>query len=347
MAATIRDVARQAGVSIATVSRVLNRSAVVSDDKQQRVHAAVQELGYVPNPAAQSLPGRRTGGLGIIVPFVGGEFFSELLTSIDQTAMQHECVLMISASHRDSASLRTVLGSMQKRVDGFIVVAPELEAEAVYELVMPGTPVVFINTPYRGEGVDVINFDNYGGTRTSVRHLLEQGHRRIAFICGPPDACDATERLEGYRAALAEARIPPDPALEVQAGSSAVDEFSEQAGYDAAHQLLRLEQRPTAIVAANDQSAMGAMAAVRRAGLRIPDDIALTGFDGLTAAQFAVPALSSVEVPVRQVGAMATERVLQRIDGAAGEPQQDVVPVQFVARASSLHQVLLRGVSVG
>ena len=200
---SIKDVARLAGVSISTVSRVLNNSCPVSADKRERVEAAARELGYVPNPAARSLLLRKTGVLGVVVPFATGEFFSEFLSGVDQTASDHNYFLLISISHRSDQDLRTAVANLNKRVDGLLVWAPEVRASDVKSLVSHDLPMVFLNSLSHSNGDDLIDFDNYGGMYALASLLIRQGHRDIAFLTG-----DETD----WRAAgLRMVETPDDP----------------------------------------------------------------------------------------------------------------------------------------
>jgi LacI family transcriptional regulator len=329
MGATIRHVAERAGVSISTVSRVLNDTCKVSDDKRKRVKDAAKALGYLPNPAAQSLHSRRTGGLGILLPFVSGEFFAEFLNGVDEMAQQEGWLLLISTSHNSEQELRAALRGMYGRVDGLIIMAPNASAELVLRRPADEVPIVFVNTESHKPTVDMITFDNYGGMREMTHHFLARGHKRIGMICGPEPAFDARERLRGYLDAHQEAGVDVDPALQVPGN------YSQQSGHDAAVRLLALRERPTAIMAANDDSAIGALSAIRDAGLRIPEDVALSGFDDVPSARFTVPPLSTVHVPVRELGALSIRLLLDRIADPEGPPLQRALPVDLRIRESS------------
>ncbi len=331
MANTIRDVARRAGVSIATVSRVLNDTCPVADDKRQRVLEAVQVLGYRPNPAARSLLKQETGGLGVVLPYVWGEFFSEFLVGIDQAAQENGFFLLIAASHRSETDLKAALQSMHKRVDGLLIMATEVTAEAVHALIPDGMPAVFVNTQGPGDAFDMFDFDNFEGMFTMTTHLLKLGHRRIAFVKGPPGAHDGEQRFLGYRAALAAMAVPPVAALEIEA------DFSPEAGYEAGRDLLAFDPLPTAVVAVNDYCAIGVMSALREAGIRVPEDVSVAGFDGIPSARFTFPPLSTIHVPIREIGVAAIERLVERLGkGATWAPKRRAFPVKLVLRQSTV-----------
>jgi LacI family transcriptional regulator len=329
MAVTIRDVARRAGVSISTVSRVLNNTCAVNEQKRQQVLEAAQVLGYSPNPAARSLLGKRTGGLGVLLPFVGAEFFSDFLTGLDEAAQANDFFLMISTSHRHADEFQAAMHAMEKRVDGMIVMAPDLNGEA--KVVSGGTgPLVFVNTYVDDDSFNVINFDNFGGCYELTKHLLSAGHRNIAMIKGPTEARDARERIRGYRAAMAEYGYEDTSALEYQG------EYTQEAGYFAAREMLgTADPLPTAVVCANDYCAMGALRALSEAGVTVPDDMAIAGFDGITSGQYTQPSLTSVQVPMYDIGARAVQRLIQLIEGRDDTPKQETIAVDVVIRRST------------
>lgn len=330
MASTIHDVARRARVSIATVSRVLNDTCPVHEDKRRRVWDAVHALGYTPNPVARSLLKQKTGGVGVVLPYVWGEFFSQLLVGIDEAAHERDFFLLISASHRSEAELQTVLQSMYKRVDGLVVMATQVTAEAVQTLLPAEVPVVFVNTQSLSKAFDTFDFGNYEGMYKMTSHLLKLGHRRIVFAKGPPGAYDGGQRLLGYRAALDEMGIERTAELEIDAG------FSPEAGYEAAQDLLALEPLPTAVVAVNDYCATGVMSALREAGVRVPEDVSVAGFDGIPSARFTSPPLSTVYVPIREIGGEAIARLIDHLQNpSAWEPKPHLFPEKLVLRQST------------
>lgn len=328
MSVTIRDVASRAGVSISTVSRVLNGTSPVREEKRQLVLEAADALGYSPNPAALSLLNKKTGGLGVLLPFVGGEFFSELLNGMDEAAQELGMFLLVSTSHRQPGEFRKAIAALDKRVDGLVVMAPELAREEAASLLRTKTPVVFLNTDARGLAADVFNFDNHAGARALTEHLLRGGHERIALIAGPRDAHDARERLRGYTDAMAAAGLPTE-GLVFSGG------FTREAGFASAMELLEVTPRPTAILAANDYCALGAISALHQVGVEIPDEIAVCGFDGLASAAYSVPPLTTAQVPVQEIGYRAIRRLAARLDGSSSAHEQQVVPVDLVIRGSS------------
>lgn len=326
---TIRDVARHAEVSIATVSRVLNAPDKVRELKRRRVEEAIKALDFRPNQMARGLLNKETGGIGVILPYVGGEFFSEFLTSIDKAAQENGFFLMISTSHRNTEAMELVLQNMRSRVDGIMIMASDGTPQMLQSLDAGPGPVIFVNTDGAGQGLETINFDNYMGACLATEHLIALGHTRIAMLKGPEASFDATERLRGYRDTLKKHRLLTDPELELPG------DFTPEAGNTAAQQLLRIENRPTAIFGANDQSTIVLMSVLRSHGIQIPEQMSVVGFDDIPAAQYAAPPLTSIRVPVGAIGKMAINRLIQAIRKKAGEPETHVLPVELIVRAST------------
>jgi LacI family transcriptional regulator len=329
MAITIKEVAREAGVSIATVSRVFNDSGPVGEETRQRILAVARRLRYIPHGAARSLITSRTMTLGVLLPDLYGEFFSEVIRGIDQVAQQHRYHLLLSSSHNDREEIEAALRAMKGRVYGLVIMYPDLDAKALRDNLSDALPVVLLNCRIDGGVFDAITINNYGGAYAMTHHLIGHGHRRIALITGGRENYDAAERVRGYRAALRDAGAEWVESLEVDGA------FTEASGYAAAQQLLALSPRPTAVFASNDAMAIGALSAFREGGLRAPDDIAVAGFDDIPIAGYVTPRLSSVHVPITDLGAramahlIATVRQEQRPAG-----RQEVIPTTLVLRDS-------------
>jgi LacI family transcriptional regulator len=303
---TIKDVAREANVSVATVSRVLNGSGPVSEKTENRIREIAGRLRYVPHGGARSLITSRTDTLGVLLPDLYGEFFSEVIRGMDETAQRHGFHLIISRSHATKHGIETAMRAMRGRVDGVVAMSPDLDGDSLLNL--PSTlPVVLLCSVSRGNEIDSLTIQNCRGAREMVTHLLSLGHKRIAIIKGSPRNYDAAERLRGYRIALREAGIAPDASLEL------VGNFTEAGGYAAAVELLAIKDRPTAIFAANDSMAIGALSALRESGVEVPDEMAVAGFDDIPLARYMDPPLSSVHVPICELGARAVELLLHGI----------------------------------
>ena len=330
---TIKDVARVAQVSVATVSRALNGHGNVAEDVRNRVFAAAQELRYTPHAAARSLSSRRTQTLGVVLPDLHGEFFSELMRGIDQVARSKRLHLLVSSYHGNPDEQGAALRAMRGRVDGLLVLSPFAEVPTLLgEHLDPSLPTVLINSQSGLDGTAVLRVDNHGGAVAMVEHLVACGHRTIAFIAGPVDNFDAHERLRGYRDALA--RLLPGTSEWVLQG-----DFDEASGHRAGRELIESPKRPDAIFAANDMMALGCLFAFAQAGLRVPGDIALAGFDDIPLARYVHPALTTIRVNIAELGARAARLLIAQIPGeVAGEPStssDDVLATELIARESS------------
>jgi LacI family transcriptional regulator len=327
--ATIKDVAREASVSVATVSRVFNGAAVVREETARRIRDVAASLRYAPHGGARSLITNRTSTLGVLLPDLYGEFFSELIHGIDLTARREGYHILVSRAWEGRTEVEEAMRAMRGRVDGVIVMSPDIVADSLLNI-PASLPVVLLCSPSAGYAVDSVIIDNFRGARDMVRHLASLGHRRIAIIKGAADNYDAAERLRGYRAALREAALPLDHTLERDGG------FTEAGGYAAAQELLALPERPTAIFAANDSMAIGALSALREAGVRVPRDIAVGGFDDIPLARYMDPPLSSVHVAIADLGSKAVEALLHGITHKnRHEPRRRKLSTELVIRSST------------
>lgn len=325
MPATIRDVAREAGVSVATVSRALNGADNVLPATRQRIEAAAQALRFTPSGAARSLITRRTNTVGALLPDLYGEYFSELIRGIDQAARARGLHLMVSSSHGDADEAAKAMRAMNGRVDGLIVMSPHADA-AFLQHNLPGRlPAVLLNTAAALPGHARFVIDNFGGARTMTRHLVASGAKRIAFIGGPEGNHEAQERLRGYRSGL-------------KAGMKALvfeGDFSEESGCIAGRRIAQSKPRPDAVFAANDMLAVGCLAALREAGLRVPEDVALAGFDDIPIAHYITPALTTIRVPIAAMGSAALDALAQAVAAPESQATDTVVmPVELVVRRS-------------
>jgi len=329
MAVTIRDVAREAGVSVATVSRVLNDSGPVRESTRQRVREAARRLHFSPNTTARSLSTSQTKTLGVLLPDVYGEFFSEIMRGIDQQARRRGFHVLLSGAHNEAAEVEAAVHAMRGRVDGLILMAAELDPEVLERSLPDRVPVVLINADHDASRFNTINVDNYGGAAAMTRHLLGLGHREIRLICGSASNRDATERRRGFEDTLWRAGITPRPEWILPG------DFTEASGYAATEQLLREVPRPTAIFAANDSMAVGALSAARSAGLRVPEDVAVVGFDDVPIARYVNPALTTVRVAISKLGACAAERLFEAIRAQnRHDRKHELQPTELVIRSS-------------
>jgi len=326
---TIREVARAASVSVATVSRALNGKGPVREETQRRIRAVVDRLRYSPHGAALSLITRKTNTLGVLLPDVHGEFFSELIRGIDSCARERGYHLLVSGSHSDRAEIEAVLRATRGRVDGMIVMSPEVDPHALKTNSTDGIPIVLVNGMNDRRLFDSIHIDNFGGARAMVDHLISFGHRRIAHLAGPAGNRDATERLRGYRDAMRSFGGRSSRELEL------TGDFREDAGYQAGRRLLTWKDLPTAVFAANDAMAIGLLACFQESGVRVPQDVAVAGFDDIPIARFSTPPLSTVRVPIAELGARATRLLFRALAGTARRPRrQETLSTTLVVRES-------------
>jgi len=328
MPATIKDVAQRAGVSVATVSRVLNRLDVVSDSTRRRVTEAAANLGYIPHGGARSLSMRRTQCVGAVLPDLHGEFFSELIRGIDRSARLRNLHLLLTCSHDDSEELAEALRAMQGRADGVLVMSPHIDAAMLEGNLPRSMPVVLMNTAREGTPYSSFVVDNHGGAARMVRHLHSLGHRRIAMIAGPEGNHDADERLRGYTETLAS--LAPAAKPQILRG-----DFTEESGNRAGRELAAAARRPDAVFAANDAMAMGCFFALNEAGIRVPDDVALAGFDDIPIARYLTPPLTTVRVNIAELGELAFERLALAIErGERDKPSRKTLRTELVVRRS-------------
>lgn len=323
---TLEMVAAEAGVSAASVSRILNGSAVVSDDKRAAVEEAIARLGFVPNPVARGLAGGRTLSVGVVTQAIDSPFYGGALRGIEDTLTgAGYSPLFVSGQWSAVHEARCIESLRSRRVDGLIVLSGRLSDAALGALARE-LPVVVTGRTQRAPGLLALDFDNFEGARLATRHLLSLGHRRIAFISGDLKHPDGKERLRGYRAALEAAGVPALPGL-VLPGN-----FTEASGLAAVQRLLDSGEAFSAIFAANDQMAFGAGLALHRRGLRVPDDVSLVGFDDLASSVYSIPPLTTVHHPVYELGQLAAQAMLQLLAGE--EPTLALPPPQLVVRES-------------
>ena len=307
---------------------MLNDSGPVSDVTRRRIERVALRLRYSPNLAARSLITRRTHTLGVLLPDLYGEFFSEVIRGIDVVAQRHGYHMLVSSSHSEQSALEAALHAMRGRVDGLIVMSPDLDQETLRSSLAACPAVVLLNCGSAASGFDVIRIGNAAGAAAMTRHLQALGHTRVAFIRGAERNVDADERLRGYRRAMRAAPTGHDVQWEVPG------DFTESGGYSAVETLLARQPRPTAIFAANDSMAIGALCALRDAGVVVPDEMAVVGFDDIPIARYTSPPLTSVHVPIIQLGEQATERLVHALTTERRASRCQTLPTTLVVRRS-------------
>ena len=322
--ATIRDVARRAQVSVASVSRVLNRLENVSEETRARVADAVRELGYVPHAGARSLSLAKTNAIGVVLPDFHGEFFSEIVRGMDREASRHGYMLLLSNVHAGSEQSANAMRAMRGRVDGLIILAPHLSEDELDEAVPTGTPLVFINTRSAASGFPGVRLDNAAGVEAVADHLVTLGRKRIVHIAGAKGNIDAIERAEAFRAAVEKLGA----SVETVQG-----DFAEESGEAAIEALLKSGRKFDGVFAANDMMASGALQALIRAGLRVPEDVALVGFDDIPLARHI--GLTTVQVRIAELGGRALDRLIEILGGKEDQGGQELHKPELVIRSTT------------
>jgi DNA-binding LacI/PurR family transcriptional regulator len=326
--ATISDVAELAGVSIATVSRVVNGTAPVSEETVERVRNAITVLGYTPHAAARKLAGHETGTLGVLLPEVAAEFFFPLVRGIAQEVRDAGYDLLIHvASSGQEASLSTPLG--EHNTDGLLIFTGRLDDDEITRLYHAGFPVVLLyRSPPDDLAIPYVMFENKRGARELIEHVItEHGRTRIAYLRGPEGNEDSEWREKGYREALQNHGIDYDPDLVGTGG------FDADIARETIESWLLDGLQFDAVFAGDDEAAMGVMAALRHAGKRVPDDVAVLGFDDISSAKLMSPPLTTVRAPIEAAAAGAAQALLAQIHGQ--EPPYHLrYPTEIVIRQS-------------
>lgn len=324
---TITDVARAAGVSTATVSRALSGPAAVSDGTRARVLASVQALGYRPNAIARSLRTDSTQTLGLVISDVLNPFFTELARAVEDEARRLGYSLILGNADEDVARQDTYIELLlNRRVDGLLVTPAVEESPMVGAAVRRGTPVVFIDRAADGVAAPVVRADGSRATAELVAHLVRLGHRRIAIIAGPERTLTGRERLAAFRAALREHRVA------LPRGYVRHGDFRLASGVRCAERLLDMADPPSAIFAADNLMALGALQAIRRRGARIPDDVALASFDDLAWFEVIEPPLTAIAQPTARIGATAVQQLVELASGRPARSQ--TFECRLIVRAS-------------
>ncbi|HZM80554.1 MAG TPA: LacI family DNA-binding transcriptional regulator [Candidatus Limnocylindrales bacterium] len=320
---TIHEVAAQAGVSIATVSRALSGSTTVASPTRERVLAAVEQLRFRPSRLGQSLAEGRHAANGIVFPDLSGPYYAEVVLGYEEVAAELGSSVLILATHGRPEPTRRVL-ELARRVDGMVLMGRTVPDEVVSQLTETGIPVVLLARPAVGES-DTVNVDNEHGTRALVKHLARHGYQRFAFVGDPAESPDVAGRYAAFRASLLEAgRRPPREPLRCA--------FDVSSGRRAALRALRRALRPEVLVCGNDETALGALEAAAELGLSVPGDVAVTGWDDVMAARYA--GLTTVRQPMRQLGATAARWLQERIAGHGEPVRRRVLQTQLVVRSS-------------
>ncbi|MFI9626699.1 LacI family DNA-binding transcriptional regulator [Streptomyces sp. NPDC052042] len=331
---TLEEVAARAGVGRGTVSRVINGSPRVSARTREAVEAAVAELGYVPNRAARALAGNRTDAIALVVPesearFFTEPYFSDIVRGVGAALADTDMQLLLTFVGNDRERRKLAQYLTAHRVDGVLLVSVHADDPLPDQLEQLGMPAVTSGPRSASEPLASVDSDNFEGARTAVGHLVSRGRRTIATITGRLDVYGARRRLDGYHEAIAAAGLARDEDLVAPA------DFTEEGGARAMRALLARRPGIDAVFAASDVMAAGARQVLREAGRRIPDDVALVGFDDSAVARHMDPALTSVRQPIEEMGRTMARVLLQEIAGGGRERRHIVLPTELIVRDSS------------
>jgi len=317
---TIKDVANRAGVAPITVSRVVNNSGYVSSATRQRVEAAAAELNYVPNMLARSLRSNRTDTLALVLTDITNPFWTTVARGAEDSASAHGfSVIFCNTDEHEAKQDQYLSMLLRKRVDGFLYVPANDRPDPIVQIHKQGIPVVVLDRKIHGVDVDFVRSDSKDGAEKLISHLLKLGHKKIAIFNGPPNIATARERLAGFKIAMTKAGQEFDESL-VFSG-----EFTVESGRQMVKQLLQRESLPTALFAANNFIAIGAIQALRSNGLRVPEDISLVCFDDIPTSHMIEPFLTVVAQPAYQIGQRAAELLVTHITQSGKQDFQDIV----------------------
>lgn len=318
--ATIVDVARRAGVSISTVSRVLNGRDHVNEGVIARVRQAAQELQYQPSRAARALRAKQTTIIGLLITDIQNPFFTALVRGVEDVAQRNGFSLILCNSDEDPQKERQYIEVLCAEQVAGAIITPTREQQRALKLFQEHKiPIVTVDRKVKGNEIDAVLVDNQRGAREATAHLVDNGYRRIGIISGPITTTTGRERLEGYRQALRDAGIEHDPALE-RMGS-----FKEESGRQLTCELLDLEQPIDALFVANNLMTLGALAALNECHKRIPEDIGIVGFDEMQWSSLSAISLTTVTQPVYEIGSTAALRLFQRLQNPAALTRQEIV----------------------
>ncbi len=329
--ATIKDVAKRAGVSVATVSHVINGTRPVSPETAAKVWKAIKELDYHPNAVARSLRTRTTHVIGVVVSDITNPFFATLVRGAEDAAIEAGYSLIVCNSDEDLRKEDLYVNLLKRRRMDGLLIAPVRDgaSPAVRELAKSGMPFVFIDRRAKGIDADTVLSDNVGGAYLATKHLLDRGHRRIGIILGIMGSTTSEERFLGYRKALEDAGLPLQEELVGYGG------YRVSGGEEATLQFLSLPQPPTAIFSTNNLMTLGVLRALFTSGVRIPTGMAVVGFDDLEWAEMAQPPLTVITQRPYEMGRKAVELLLERLKGYKGPAREVRLPVELVVRGST------------
>ncbi len=329
---TIRDVAREAGVSVASASRALNGHANVTSETRTRIQSAAAKLRYVPHSGARSLTRRKSDAIGVVLPDLFGEYFSELIRGIDRVAHAHGLQLLLSNMHGNPHEAANAARAMRGQVDGLLVMSPDVRREHLFDALSTGLPAVLLNCHAPAPDIASVGIDNDGAARTMTRHLVDSGYRRIAFVSGPRHNRDSQERQAGFRAAIIEATGERDPII-------IPGDYSEASGAEAANLLIAGRLTVDAIFCANDMMAIGCCSVLAEAGIAIGETVGVAGFDDIPIAHYVTPSLTTMSARTAELGATAARKLIEILAGGDEHAGATILTPQLVERDSTRRAV--------
>jgi|SRR5450830_178154 len=328
---SIKDVALKANVSTTTVSHVVNRTRFVSDRVRHEVELAIRELNYVPSAVARSLKSNTTKTIGMLIPNCSNPYFAEIVRSVEDHCFGAGYALILCNTdddpHRQAAYLQVI---SEKRIDGTIIISTGEDKDLLRLLKGLPIPTVLLDREIKEVNCDLVETAHLQGALMATEHLIGLGHRRIACLAGPPNLNSSAQRIEGWRTALAKSGLAKE-ASDLLWHS----DFSSQGGFTTMQSILRSPQVPTAVFVCNDLMCIGALSAAHQAGVRVPQDMSLIGFDDIELARFASPALSTIAQPKHRMGVTAVDMVLERIQGGRVEARQVILQPELIVRNST------------
>jgi LacI family transcriptional regulator len=328
---TIREVAKRAGVAPITVSRVINESGYVSQGVRERVEKAIAELHYIPNALGTSLRSSQTHILALILSDITNPFWTTLARGVEDAANESGYYVVLCNTDESQAKLDQYVNVMlKKRVDGFLLVPADDTPHTIQTIIRQAVPLVVLDRQVPGQAADIVRGDSESGAYQLTRHLLEQGHRHIAVIAGQRHVTTSIDRVDGYRRAMQEA------GLKVEETQIYWGKYDQSHGYNATQQMLKSSPRPTALVTGNNFIAVGAMHALRGAGIQVPQGMAIVTFDDFPTDLTIDPFLTSAAQPAYEMGYRATQLLLARVLEHNSDPCQEIIfPVEIIIRDSS------------
>jgi len=335
--ASIKDVARKADVSTTTVSHVVNHTRFASDKVRSAVEDAIRVLGYVPSAVARSLKSNTTKTIGMLIPNCSNPYFAEIVRSVEDRCFGAGYTLILCNTdddpHRQGAYLQVL---SEKRIDGMIIISTGADKDLLSFLQGLPIPTVLLDREIDEANCDLVETAHLQGGMMATDHLIGLGHRRIACLAGPADLNSSAQRIEGWRTALDRSGLSAESADLLWHS-----DFSSQGGFSSMQSILASSLAPTAVFVCNDLMSIGALSAAHEAGVRVPQDLSLIGFDDIELARFASPALTTIAQPKQRIGIVAVDMVLERIQGGRVKARQVILQPQLVVRNSTSGSGLL------